>query len=228
MFKINHLIILLIGLFLIQFQSGISQSFSFYGGIKPSGNVKGTHLSIKTDLPYKNKWKYAVEYSLIRFTDSWFAVTDSTNLLHIENKRDNSILDLPELKRGIPIQFREVDFKPFILIHRFSLLAGYTLLDNTYFHLTTYAGLFAGIHRLYVDHVSSSTIDITFNKGGTPRTIYYHDYQIYRDLLLGPAVRIDAEYKLFENVYIGLDIQAYLNIQGGADYTIGIGGSYLF
>jgi hypothetical protein len=221
-------IIIQIILFFLVANYSIGQCFTFHGGFKPN-NLKGSHLSVKSDIFKRKSFIYSVNYSLVKYTDSYAIPNNKQPNFHIENKRDKTIFDFPELQRGFPIQINERDFRPSSLNHRFSLFIGYEFLKNKSFLLEFYLGPHFGISRTIQYYIAYDFAEVVVNEGDDIKILPYHDYQIYRFWDLGLGARIDIGYKLFKNVKIGMSGQIFNDMIGEAiDLVIGGGISYSF
>lgn len=204
-----------------------AQSFSFHGGFKPDFSP-GSHFSIKCDIRQNGRWKLAVNYALVKFTYT-YAKPNVGIGLHLENKRDQTIIDFPELDRGYVIQKKEIDLRPREIYHHFSIFIGYNLLNSDDFISNIYLGPHFSLNRDIDYDLSSEIATITINDGDEPKNIYYNDYAIYRSWDLGIGSRIELEYKLFQNVSIGLSSQMFFDIlEEGIDLILGGGMTYHF
>lgn len=204
------------------------QSFTFHGGFRPN-NLQGSHLSVKANLLKKNKSIFSVNYSLVKYVDSYAKPNIVQPNFHIENKRDVTFVSLPELKRGLPIQKNNRDFRPSSLNHRFGLFYGYEVYDNKSFSVCGYLGPHASFSRTIQYYIAYDFANVIVNEGEEIKVLPYHDYQIYRFWDIGLGARIDLSYKAFENVHLGLSSQLYSDVIGGAiDLIVGGGLTYQF
>lgn len=221
--------ILIIAVFtLVSTHSLPAQSFTFHGGVSPN-NLKGTHLSFKADVLQKKKWLYTVNYSLVKYVDSYAHPNISQPGFHIENKRDRTFIDLPELDRGMSIQYNERDFRPSFLNHRFSLFLGYEVISNSNFSVKGYLGPHFSVQREILYYISYNFTPVEVNEGDETIILPYHDFQIYRYWDIGPGARVDADYWVFQNVSLGLSSQMYFDLLGeGIDLIVGGGITYKF
>lgn len=221
-------IFLEIGFIILLYQNAFSQSFTFHGGIKPN-NLLGSHLSVKADLINKNKSKFSVNYSLVKYVDSYAKPNINQPNFHIENKRDITFISFPELNRGFVLQNKERDLRPFSLNHRFNFFYGYELLSTKSFLIHGYFGPHVSLSRTIQYYIAYDFANVIVNEGESSRILPYHDYQIYRFWDIGLGLRIDVSYKIFENVDLGLSSQIYNDMIGGAiDLIIGGGLTYHF
>jgi len=203
------------------------QSFSFHGGYRPN-NLIGTHFSVKADVYSTKKWTFATTYTLVKYQD-WPANLDSKVGFHIQNDNDQTIIPFPELKRGYAFQNQERDRRPRNLYHRFSLFAGYKFLNNKHFITNLYFGPHLSLNRTILSNVTSENAPVILNEGDDEKIFSYTDYQIYRSWDVGVGSRLEAEYKLFQNVSIGLSSQMFFDVlQEGIDLVVGGGITYHF
>lgn len=214
-------------LFLINFNINC-QTISISVGNRPN-NLRGSHFSSKIDIYQRDKWLFGINYSFIRYTDSYAKPNQINPLLHRENKRDETLINFPELNRGYSIQSMERDFRPRDLIHRISLLSGFEIINNKNFKINTYAGPHYSFIREIYYYIAYDFAPITINEGDEPILIQYHDFQIYRSWDIGIGVRNEVDYKLFNNLYVGMNGQLYLNIlTESLDLIVGGGITYNF
>ena len=224
----KYQIIIICCYFLSPSHSLISQSFTFHGGIKPN-NLLGTHLSVKGDLIKKQKWIYSINYSFVKYKDMFSIPRNLQPNFHIENERDQTFIYFPELRRGNIIQMNERDFRPRDLIHRFSLFAGYELFNAKDFTAKAFLGPHYSSRRTIMYYNAYNFAEVIVNKGDEIKVIPYHDFQIFRTWDIGLGGRIDAEYKVFKNVFLGISGQMYFDVIGeGIDLIVGGGLSYHF
>jgi len=219
---------LLAGLFLLLFQLGYCQSFTFQGGIKPN-NLLGTHFSVKADVLKKGKWIYSLNYSLVKYKDSFAKPGNKQPNFHIENERDQTFIPFPGLDRGFPIQKEDRDFRPRDLFHRFSVFLGRELYDDNNFSVKVFLGPNLSLDRNILYYIAYDFTEVTINEGDEVQIIPYHDLQIYRDWDIGIGGRVDLEYKVFKNVYIGVGSQMYFDLIGEKiDLIVGGGLTFNF
>jgi len=204
-----------------------SQLIGINGGIMPNG-LKGTHFGSRIEFPLKDKFNISLNYNLVKYTD-FFAVFGNFNLLHKEYKNDQTLIPYKEFDRGIPIQSTDQDFRPSDLNHSFAILFGYQLINNKHLSSSIKIGPHISFYRTYYHSftVGSATIQFTENSEVIP--LSYYDYEIFRSWDIGPTGRIDIEYKLFENVSIGLMSIMYMDIIGeGIDLCAGLSLNFNF
>jgi hypothetical protein len=209
-------------------QSLWCQSFTFHGGIKPN-NLLGTHFSAKADVIEKHKWLYSINYSFVKYKDMFSHPRNLQPNFHIENKRDQTIFPFQQLRRGTIIQVNERDFRPRDLIHRFSLFMGYKFIDSPDFTVKVFCGPHYSTARNILYYIAYNDAEVIVNQGDVTRTIPYHDFQVFRTWDIGIGGRMDAEYKVFKNVHIGLSGQMFFDAMGESiDLILGGGISYHF
>lgn len=218
----------IIGIIILAFTDIFSQSFTFHGGIKPN-NLKGSHFSVKANLLQKNKSSFSFNYSLVKYTDSYAKPNIIQPNFHIENKRDITFINFPELNRGIAVQNNDRDFRPSSLNHRISLFYGYEIPATKSLILNGYLGPHASLCRMIQYYISYDFANVIINEGDSVKVLPYHDYQIYRYWDLGIGARMDVSYKVFQNVDLGISSQIYFDMIGEAiDLILGGGLTYHF
>jgi len=190
-----------------------SQSFSFHGGYSPLYAI-GTHYSAKADIVNGKKWVYAINYSLIKYTSFDGSISERVGL-HQVNENDKALIDFPEFNRGYPSQDQEQDRRPDNLVHRFSLFGGYKLLNNKDFIVKIYSGPHFTMDRTILSNLTADISQITLNEGDSPQPIRYNDFQVLRSWDVGIGGRAEAEYKLFQNVSIGVSSQMFFDLLQG-------------
>lgn len=206
-----------------------SQSFSFHGGYRPN-NLKGTHFSAKVNVYKYKKWTFATSVTFVKY-QTFLSGPDRVNGigLHVEQKGDKTFINFPQLNRGYIIQSMETDFRPMDLNHRFSLFGGYTFVDNSNFLVNMYFGPHISLSRLILDNLTKDRVILIREENGQEEILPYNDYQIYRSWDAGIGTRVEAEYKVFQNVSIGLSSQMFFDVlQEGIDLVVGGGVSYHF
>ena len=204
------------------------QTFTFHSGIRPN-NLKGGHFSMKADILKKKRWIYTINYSLVKYIDSYAQPNIKQPNFHIENKRDHTFINFPELDRGKVIQISERDFRPSSLNHRFSLFLGFDLFISKKISSEIYIGPHFGLSRTIQYYIAYNVAEVIVNEGDNIQVLPYHDYQVYRFWDLGLGARTDFGYKIFRNVELGLSGQIYNDVIGGSlDLIIGGGITYNF
>lgn len=217
-----------IGFILFIYQGVYCQSFTFHGGIKPN-NLLGSHFSVKADLIKKKKSSFSISYSLVKYVDSYAKPNINQPNFHIENKRDITFIPFSELKRGLPLQYNDRDFRPSSLNHRFSFLYGYKILSSNSLFINVYLGPHISFDRTIMYYIAYDFANVIVNEGDTVKVLPYHDYQIYRFWDIGFGARLDVSYKVFQNVDLGISGQIYNDMIGGTiDLIIGGGLTYHF
>ncbi len=225
--NMKHLISIFIFSVFIQFNI-FSQVISFNGGFKPN-NLKGSHFGAKIDVFQKKKWSIGINYNLVKYTDIFAQPNITQPNLHIENTKDKTFIKFKELKRGVPIQFNDRDFRPRSLYHRFSLFVGYNIVNNNNFRVAIYGGPHFSILRDILYYNLKNPTPITINQGDTPIDLPYHDFQIFNEWDIGPGVRLDLEYKVFQNISFGVNSLMFMDVIGeGIDLMVGGVLSYNF
>lgn len=205
----------------------VGQSFSFHGGYG-LGRHWGTNFSVKADIVKKPKWMYSVCYSLVKQVDNR-AHPRAFVGFHIVNQRDKTFKDFPELDRGVAIQSADRDPRPSILSNRFSLLTGYKSLDTKGFLCHIYFGPHFLMDRTILDNVFQEFTTIIENPGEQEKILPYQDWQIYRSWDIGLTSRLEIEYKLFQNVSVGMSSQIAFDIlQEGISLVGGVGVTFHF
>lgn len=198
-----------------------SQIISFNGGFKPN-NLKGTHFGAKADIFQKGKWLFGINYNMVNYKDIFSRLNIIQPNLHIENKRDETFIDLPDLKRGIPLQFNEVDYRPRDLSHRFSIFVGCQIVENRNFRIVLYGGPHLSLNRSVLYSIIKIHAPIVVNEGDELIYLPYHDFQVYRFWDIGIGSRIDVEYKILQNISIGINSQMFFDAIGeGIDLMVG-------
>ena len=198
-----------------------SQVISFNGGFSPN-NLKGSHFGAKIDIFQKKKWTIGINYNLVKYTDIFSLPDINQPNLHIENTRDETFIDVPKLKRGTPIQFKERDFRPRDLFHRFSIFAGYYIMNNRDYRIAVYGGPHFSLNRSILYSIIKNSTQIIINEGDKPVELPYHDFQLFRNWDIGTGIRFDMEYKLFQNISFGINSQMFMDvIDEGIDFMIG-------
>lgn len=204
-----------------------SQIIGINGGIMPNG-LKGTHWGARIELPLKNKFNISLNYNLVKYTD-FFSVFGNFNLLHKEYKNDQTLIPYKEFDRGNPIQSTDNDFRPRDLNHCFALLLGYQLINNKHLYSSVKIGPHISFYRTYYHAYTVGSATIQFTENSDPVPLSYYDYEIFRSWDIGPTGRIDLEYKLFDNVSIGLMSIMYMDIIGeGIDLCAGLSLNFNF
>ncbi len=217
-----------IGFLTLLCHNNYCQSFTFHGGIKPN-NLLGSHFSLKADIIKNKKSLFSANYSFVKYVDSYAKPNITQPNFHIENKRDKTLLDFPQLNRGFPVQKNDRDFRPSSLNHRFSLYYGYELLSNKSLLICGSLGPHVSFSRTIQYYIAYDFANVIINEGDVVKVVPYHDYQIYRFWDIGIGARIDISYKVFENVDLGISGQIYNDMIGGAiDLIIGGGLTYHF
>ena len=126
-------------IFLLSAQSIQSQTISISGGIRPN-NLRGSHFGAKIEYPVKQRWSLALNYQMVKYTDIFALPSFTGTGFHKEYKQDQTIIPFKELDRGVPIQFKELDWRPAIFNHSFSFLLGYSIINNRNFRISIYLG----------------------------------------------------------------------------------------
>lgn len=219
---------ILIIFIILLYHKNYCQSFTFHGGIKPN-NLKGSHFSVKSEIVKKKKSMFTINYSLVKYVDSYAKPNIIQPNFHIENLKDKTFIEFSKLKRGFPLQKKDRDFRPSSLNHRFSFFYGYELFTTKSFLFQGYLGPHVSFNRTIQYYIAYDFANVIVNEGDVVKVLPYHDYQIYRFWDIGLGARIDVGYKVFENVHLGLSGQLYNDMIGGAiDLTIGGGLTYYF
>lgn len=145
------------------------------------------------------------------------------------NKRDKTLFNLPELRRGYIIQSGDRDFRPRDLWHRLSFFAGYKFIDSKNISTNLYLGPHLSLGRSILDNVSDEDAPMILFEGEELQMLPYNDFQILRSWDVGMGARLEAEYKLFQNVSIGFSSQMFFDfLQEGIDLIVGGGITYHF
>lgn len=218
----KHIYLLLVVPLFFAISDVSGQSFSFHGGFSPLYTI-GTHFSVKADIVNSNKWVYAINYSLLKYTSVNISISKRVGL-HQVNETDKTLIDFLEFNRGYPIQDQEVDKRPENLVHRLSLFGGYKLVDNKDFIVKIYGGPHFTMDRTILSNLTADISQITINEGDNPQPIRYTDFQVYRSWDVGFGGRAEAEYKLFQNVSIGVSSQMYYDLLLGFKALVFSGG----
>lgn len=203
------------------------QSFTFHAGVDPT--TLTTNFTFKADVVKRGRWLVTGNYTFSKLVTSFDNPNITQPQFHIENKGDITFIDLKELKRGYPLQFKNIDNKPSELHHTFGLLFGYSFLQSRDFHAAIYAGPHLSLSRQILWYNAYDFAKVTVNEREAARTISYHDYQVFRKWDFGGGTRLDLEYYLFENLAIGVSGNYYIDInQGGYILLFGGGITYNF
>jgi hypothetical protein len=204
-----------------------SQVIGINGGNYPNG-LKGTHFGSRFELPLFKKINISLNYQLVKYTDI-FAEPSRNLILHKEYKNDLPLILYKEFERGIPIKVMDIDFRPKILNHSYSILFGYQIFTNSSLSSSIKIGPHISFGRYYNHSFSVNPATIQFTQGSDQIVFQYYDYEIFRSWDLGPTGRIDIEYKIFENISIGLMSIMYMDIiDEGVDLCGGISLSFNF
>lgn len=199
------------------------QSFTFHGGVRPN-NLEGTNFSVRADILAKNRWIYGVNLSLVKYVDSYALSNLPQPNFHIENERDQTIIEFPQLERGFSRQKNERDFRPSSLNHRLSLFVGYRCPISQLLSLSVFAGPHFSVSRTIQHHLSYKFAEVIINPGEEIQILPYHDYQVFRNWDVGPGVRLDLDYSIFQNLKLGVSSQLMGDVVGGAiDLFVGAG-----
>lgn len=205
-----------------------SQIISISGGIRPN-NLRGSHFGAKIEYPVKKRWSLALNYQMVKYSDIFALPSFTGTGFHKEYKQDKTIIPFKELNRGIPIQFRKLDWRPAIFNHSFSFMLGYSIMDNRNFRISIYLGPHLSFDRDYYHSFSVNPATLIITENSEPVSLPYFDYEIFRSWDIGPGVKVEVEYKLFENVAIGaMGIIQMDVISEGIDLSVGGILSYYF
>lgn len=210
----------LLAFFSISFAFG--QSFTISGGYRPT-NLLGTHFSFKSEIVNYRKITYGIGYSMVKYKDMFRGPRDGRPRLHIEDKGDKTIFDFPELDRGTALQTNDRDFRPKTINHRFSLYAGLNLVDNKNYRIAASVAPHLLIARQTLWYLAYEFAEFTFNEGDEVKIVQYNDYQTYRDWDIGGSVRVDCEYKVLDNIALGVSGQIFSDFAlGGIGVIYGV------
>ena len=188
-------------------------------------------MSLKVDAYQRGRWILAANYRLVRYTDAFRLWIRPSLLLHKEYRQDEVIVDLPDFDRGYLVQSGDGDFRPRELFHSFAAMAGYEIWDTKYFRAVAYAGLHFSSNRVYTYNWSQRGPEtfIILEEGDEPIVIDYNDYTIYREWDVGPDFRVDFDYKLCGNIWIGVNSMIGMDlIDQSIDLTWGGGLTFVF
>lgn len=204
-----------------------SQVIGLNGGISPNG-LKGTHFGSRIEFPLYKKFNISLNYQLVKYTD-FYAEPSRDGILHKEYKNDILLIPYKEFNRGIPIQIKDFDFRPKTLNHSFAILLGYQIFGYQNLSFLIKIGPHISFERHYNHSFSVNPATIKFTENSTQIQFPYYDYEIFRSWDIGPTGRLDFEYKLFENVSIGLMSIMYMDIiSEGVDLCGGLSINFNF
>lgn len=208
-----------------------AQSVTVGGGPSPNG-LRGTHFNATFEWDRDDKFFFVGSYQMIKYTDNWSNATRRpAPSLHQEYREDldQAIIPFDELDRGIILQESDAAFVPRDFYHRFGFLLGYRVFEWRDFELMAMAGPHFSLNRsvLYNFSFPNTIARITLPGTDEPVPVEYHDYQIYRDWSLGPTVRADLRYSVFDNVALGIHHMYSADLLAGG-WDLVWGGSLTF